>query len=212
MIKAKKTKNEIDSVKELQQMALDTLFTKQEKFNFYTSKKSATKSSPIPYSQISLVIKWKDSIGLSQSVITSLLSKVDTLKKMKDDYYVANSGKQFDSRPFESETLGNILSENQYTKFLNIKNSYKAKNYANTDWKELETRGLTNGHNKDSALNQLTAYYLARQNVYDRYANDKIQMNANLAIVNDNKPAPLKALIHARRNPSNGTIGQSYQW
>jgi hypothetical protein len=211
-IKKGKHKKFIDSIKALSLERFDSLFSATEKFQYYTSRKDVSRVSPIPYSQFSLAIKFKDSLGLSESITEALMAKSDTLKKMQDAFYAQNPNKKFDSKAFESETLSNILTEAQHTKLLIIKNKKSAINSAVNDWNELEKRGLTNGHNKDTTIIQLTNFYLARQSAYDRYAHDKIQQSTNVKMIYDNKPAALNALMHARRNPNNDTIGQSFQW
>ncbi len=204
----------IETVKTMNQSSFDSLLTPTEKFAYYTSAKYGSKTAPIPFSQLSLAVKFKDSIGIDGGVVSSLLLKLDTLKQMKDSFYSKNPGskKSLDTRAFESLTLNNLLSEDQYNKLLIIKNTAKSKNYALTDWQELQTRGLASGYDSVTTISQLAGFYLARQNAYDRYAYDAIQQSANIKSVYDNKPAALNVLMHARRNPNNDTNGQSFQW
>lgn len=211
LVQAKKPKFYIDSVKRDQQKKFIELLTPSEKFDYYTAPKTGEKS-PISYSQLSLAVKNKEILGLSEEVVAKLLQGIDTLKAKKDAFYRENSGKSFDSRPLESEMMISLLSEGQYTKLLYIKNKFKARTYAQNDWKEMETRGMAAVLNKDSTIAALTNFYIARQSAYDRYNHDKIQQSENVRLVYENRPQALNMLIHARRNPQNNTLGQSYNW
>lgn len=208
-IKAGADKKTIDSVKGASQIAFEALLTPLERFNYYVTPKYGTKPPPIPYSLISLAIKNKDTLGLSNTAINKLLLKLDTLKNMKETHFKKNGGISFNSKNFESEAIDKILTEAQETKLLTIKNKGKVKNYALDDWKELVERGLSSKYNKDSTLAALTSFYLAKQNIHDQYAHNKKKKSGALKLLNDNKPVELKALYNARKNPGNNTQGQS---
>lgn len=212
-IKNNQTEKQLDSLRKV----LDTEFSQKlnanERFNYYTGKNTSNSSvSKIPFSQLSYVIKLKDSLQLSEGVKETLLQKLDQLKVEKDSFYAKNKGKSYDARPFESETLSHLLNDDQYVKFLNIKNAKKALNYANNDWNELVQRNLSTPFNKEETVIKLTEFYLARQNTYDRYAHDKLVQNDAIKLLYENRPAALNTLLHARRNPDNDTIGNAFQW
>ncbi len=202
----------IDSVKASTESRFDSLLSTKENYKYYIGSKKVDNSYPIALTQISLAITYKDSIGLNDSAVNVLLTKLDTLKQMKASFNAQYPDKVFDSRPYESMIMTNILTEDQYSLLLNLKNKVRVKSFAESDWKELVQRGLDKNYNKDSTLSSLSDFYLARQNVYDRYAHDKIKQSANMTVIYNNRPDALKALIHARRNPGNNTIGQSYNW
>lgn len=161
-------------------------------------------------SQFALAIKFQDSIGINSSQLAAIKLCYDTLKQIQKDS--ANSVIRFDGRAFESSRLNNILTSLQYTLLLVLKNMAKAKVFALNDWKEMEMRGIIANYNKDSSINILTNFYIARESTYNRYQHDKIKQSELIKYLYANKPRVLNALFHARRNPDNNTQGQGYQW
>jgi hypothetical protein len=209
LIKLDTPEEQMDSVKKFWDSTFEAIFAAKEMFDFYTVKK---KTTPIPYSQFSLAVRYKTALGLDDAIVNTILQQNQKLRVMKESFYKGNPGKSFDSRAYESETLSNLLTDSQYVKLLAIKNKNKAKTFALQDWRELQVRGMAAGHDRDSTLTELATFYLKRQIAYDRFAHDKLKQSENVNLIYENKPAPLNALIHARRNPANDTQGQSFQW
>jgi hypothetical protein len=214
LIKVGASQRNIDSIGSFNLSKLDALFSAQEKFDYYTAPKMVKRPSPIPFCQMALAVKKRDSLGLSAAVVDSLHNRIHQLDRMINSFYKNpnNHGKSFDFRPFESAVLNNLFTDQQYTAFLSIKNRKKAANYAAKDWKELQLRKLDGHYGKDTTLQKLTAYYLAKQNNYDRYAYDQLKLNAQIKVIAEHKPVALKALVHARKSPKNDTIGQSFEF
>lgn len=73
---------------------------------------------------------------------------------------------------------------------------------AQSDWSEMELRGITGGFNKEETIDQLYGYYLKKNNTWKRFANDKIKQWAAMKALGDSKPEALKLLDPIRWNGS----------
>ncbi len=197
--------NELDSL-------FETMLTSKERYKYFTYRNYDKRSYPITMSQFSKAVQYHDTLGLSEGVVNTLLEKIEVLRKMKDQFYKFNPGRTFDSRAFESQTMTELLSEDQYTMLLTIKNKRRSYNYALNDWKEMQARQINSSFNMQETLTKLAAYYLNRNNTYDRYMHDKIKQSEAVKIIYEGKPEELTALIKARQSAENDTIGQSYHW
>lgn len=213
VIKGNATDDSVRAITNQQDSLFETMFTPTERFTYFTeTNQKKARSKPITFSQFSLAVKYKDSLSLDSVIVTTLLTKITELRKLRDDYYKANNGKYYDSRAFESSTMTDLLTEEQYTKLLTIKNTEKAKNNALNDWNELVQRNLDSTFIQDSTIKDLSKFHLARCIAYDRFAHDKLKLNDVVKAIYDAKPKAYMVLQHARRNPDNDTIGQSFQW
>lgn len=212
LIKNRNSKADIDKARNKADSLFENLLSSKEKFDYFNVI-NEKKSSAIPNSQFTIAIQFKNDIQItSDTVINAILDKIQQLRKNKDEFLAQNPGKYYDSKAFESLHLTNLLTEQQYTKLLIIKNTDRSKQYALKDWNELELRGFTAGKNKDSCVADLSKFYLARQNIYDRYAHNSIKKGEMLGILNENQPPIYKAIMHARRNPDNDTQGSNFSW
>lgn len=181
----------------------------------YYNRKADDPNTAIPvssFSQFMLAIQNKTQLGLTSTQIDSLGFFSDNLNNKKYDEAKADPTKKYDARAYESLHLNRILTNEQYRSLLIIKNTSKAKNFALNDWREIEQRGLAPNFSKDTSLIELTNFYIARECTYDRYEYDKVKQSTLISAIYANKPRVLNALVHARRNPGNNTIGQGYQW
>jgi hypothetical protein len=205
-----------DSIVTIERNKLDSIFENilepEEKFRYFTSRNYGQRSRPITPSQFSKAIEYKTQLGLTQNLVNVLLQKIEILRQKRDSFYLANPNKSFDSRAYESETMSSLLTEDQYTDLLTIKNGKKSLNYALNDWKEMQARNLDSTLNKDSTIKSLTSYYLLKNNTFDRFMHDKIRQSEALRIVYEGKPQELVILIKARRSNENDTMGSSYHW
>jgi hypothetical protein len=167
----------------------------------------------LPNSQFAIAIQYRRALELTGAQVDSLLAKAVLLKKSKEEFSKEDPFGKYDSKAFESEHMTRILTEDQYSKVLLIKNKSQAKGEAEQDWKELEQRGLSAEYNKENTLKQLNNYYLAKWCAYYRYGNDKIKQSANVKSIEEKAPKALKALKAARKynNPADPVKG-SYQW
>jgi hypothetical protein len=212
LIKENKSKRILDSVRmDLQEDWLNVLTAKQQYYYSIAVDKERSRTK-YWFTQFSFALQKKDTIKLSEAQADSMFLHIDTLNKMKNAFKKKNPGQWFESKSYESEVMTRLLTDGQYTKLLTLKNTEKAKNNALADWKDLEVRNLTGRFNKEIELQRLTEYYIEKQNVFDRYAHNKIKQSAMLKYVYDNKPKVLNVLSHARRNPKNNTQGLEYKF
>lgn len=163
-----------------------------------------------PYSQFAIALRYRDTIGLSETQINSLYNEVDNLKRMKNEYYELH-GTSYDTREYESSSCTEILTSAQYDLLLRFKNARKAKSFAESDWTELEQRSMDAEYDKEVVLEELTEYYIVRQSIYDKYRHDFVTQKAEgRGWYLDHCPEALKALIKVRRSPLNDTINQGF--
>jgi len=98
--------------------------------------------SKLPSSQFAIAVANRKTLGLTNAQVDSLLFHSAKLKQMKDSFLLKNPYGKYDSKAFETDNITKILSEDQYTKVLQIKNKSQAETEANQDWLELQQRGL----------------------------------------------------------------------
>jgi len=212
LIKENKPKKILDSIKmDLQEDWLNMLTAKQQYYYSIAVDKERSRTK-YWFTQFSFALQVKDTIKLSEALADSMFLHIDVLNKMKNAFKRKNPGQWFESKAYESEVMTRLLTDEQYSKLLTLKNTEKAKSNALTDWNDLELRKLTGRFNKEIELQRLTEYYIEKQNVFDRYAHNKIKQSAMLKYVYDNKPKILNVLAHARRNPQNNTQGLEYKF
>lgn len=210
LIKQKASSIAIDSIKqELQRRWYNILSAKQQ-YYYSTASRKENNQFKYPFSLFSLAIENRDSLKLSEALVDSIFLRIDTLKRTQDAFIKENPGKWFDSKPYQSENMNRFLSADQFSMLLTIKNTTKARSYAEKDWKEIETRGLDKNYNKDTVLKELTAFYIAKQSAFDQYEHDKLKQSSLVKYITSNKPKILNVLIHARRNPANNTLGENF--
>jgi hypothetical protein len=151
---------------------------------------------------------------LTDIQVDSLLGKAAQLKLMKDTFVRSDPYASFDSKAFETENMLKILSEDQYTKVLVVKNKSKSKSDSQKDWDEIVQRKMEGSYNKETSIKQMENYYLAKWIAYYRYGNDRVKQSANVKNIQDHMPSILKALNAARKynNPVDNTAQESYKW
>lgn len=212
LIKENKSKKILDSVKmDLQDDWLNILTAKQQYYYSIAVDKERSRTK-YWFTQFSFALQIKDTIKLSEALVDSMFLHIDALNKMKNAFKRKNPTQWFESKAYESEVMTRLLTEEQYTKLLTLKNTEKAKSNALADWNDLELRKLTGQFNKELELQRLTEYYIEKQNVFDRYAHNKIKQSTMIKYVYDNKPKILNVLAHAKRNPQNNTQGLEYKF
>lgn len=210
LIKEKKPQKLLDSIRmDLQEDWLNILTAKQQYYYSIAIDKERSKTK-YWFTQFSFALQNKDTLKLRTEIADSMFLYIDALNKMKNTFKKKNPGQWFESKAYESEAMTRLLSEEQYTLLLTLKNYEKAKSSAMKDWDEVEVRKIANAFNKEIEIKRLTEYYVEKQNTFDRYAHDKIKQNAVLKYVYDNKPRILNALIKARRTPGNDTQGVKF--
>jgi|GEM_PF-2244982 len=161
-------------------------------------------------SQFTIAVRERKALGLSAAQVDALLANAAELEKMKDAAREKDPLGKFDSKPFETEHMLQIVSEDQYRSVLIVKNRSQARADAEADWQEMQQRNLAANLNKDSTLRQLNDYYLAKWVMYYRYGNDKIKQAANVKDVFEHMPHALRVLTSARKynNPTTTVLGE----
>jgi hypothetical protein len=212
LIKQNKPVKEIDSMRQVLQIQWLNILSAKQQYYYSSALKKEGYQFKYFFSLFSLAIQNKDSLKLTEVQADSLFFKIDTLKKMQDTFLKQNPGKWFDSKAFQSEHMNRLLTIEQFNKLLVIKNTSKAYSFAEKDWSEIEQRGLAKNYIKDSAIKELTNYYIAKQSAFDQYAHDKLKQSSLVKYITDNKPKVLNALMHLRRNPANNTLGENLNW
>lgn len=183
----------------------------EQKYERYVKTVKEKAKDKYSYSQFAIAIRYKDTLGLSHMQTTAIYNYIDTLKQLKNQHY-ATHHKSLDTRAYESAHISTILTENQYTQLLIFKNQSKAEALAESDWAEVQLRGLDSIYVKEEVLGGLITYYVNRESVYNRYQHDPIIQNYMAKELYRFRPQVLRALQKARRNPENNTQGQGYRW
>lgn len=181
---------------------------RQKYDNFVLDRKSKA-SEKYTYSQFAIALRYRDTLQLTSAQVDIMYSEVQNLKNIKNAHY-QEIKESLDTRSLESGKLINLLTETQYDLLLRLKNHSKAKSIAESDWNELELRGLSTSLEKDQTLSALYEYYIQRESLYDKYRHDPIQQSEQTkAHYNNNRPVELKTLTKARRSNKNNTLGQN---
>jgi hypothetical protein len=120
-------------------------------------------------------------------------ARIDSIRTADPDAHI-------DFGAYQSAHLSQWLSDDQYNLLLSYKNRPLAIADANSDWNEMELRGLTTGLNKEDVLRQISAFYILKDNAWNRLAYDKIAQWATQRAISDSKPECLKILDPLRWN------------
>ena len=190
---------------------INALLDLEEKYNKYVKGTKELNKGKYSYTQFAIAIRFKDSLELSTDQYQTMLTYADSLKVLKKAYYDQNKS-GFDSRAYESERMTKALSNPQYDRLLTLKNTSKATMLAETDWKELEQRGIDTSFNKSVAMFELTRYYLARENTYNKYQHDLVKQKMQTRELYANRPTVIRVLQKIRRNPDNDTATKIFKW
>jgi hypothetical protein len=183
--------------------------TDRQKYDDFVFDKKSKASEKYTYSQFAIALRYKDTLQLTTSQVDIMYLEVQNLKDLKNAHY-REKKESLDTRSLESSKLVNLLTATQYNLLLRLKNHSKAKSMAESDWKELEVRGLTSSLQKDQTISALYEYYIQRESLYDKYRHDPIQQSEQTkAHYNSNRPVELKTLTKARRSNQNNTLGQN---
>lgn len=183
----------------------------EQKYNRAISTSKENAKNKYSYSQFSAALRYKDSLQISEIQEASLLSYVDTLKRMKNAYY-EKTKKSLDTRAFESQNITTVLTSSQYGKMLMLKNKRRSVSHAENDWKELELRHADSLYAKIQVIKDLTTYYSLKSSIYDMYQHDLIVQKAELRVLYSHRPTILRILEKIRRNPDNDTATKIFKW
>jgi len=168
-----------------------------------------------PKSQFKLAIKHKKLLSLTKDQVDLLVVKALELQDLKNSYKKKNEDDEYASRNFECTQMQKALTEDQYDKFLSVKNNEPAIKDAIEIWKELKQRALTQTYDSTTVVPAIKKYQLAKRMTKDRYDNDKIRQSANLKTIdNIMMPEPVRKLNAARKNNNSNDKASngSFKW
>ena len=155
----------------------------------------------VAQSQFAIALRYKELLGLRRSLTDTLLHHALRVSHLRDSVLSADPFAKTDFKAYEAYHLNNLLSEEQYSRLLFIKNRSQAAKDAQDDWDEMVLRNLATSLQKETALGQLNEYYLAKWNAYYRLAHDKLRQESNLRLLKDHQPKILKQLSAAQKQP-----------
>jgi hypothetical protein len=168
----------------------------------------------MPFSQFTIALKCKEKLRLSPQVIDSLVYYTVHTLEMYDSLMAVNPYTIPEFLGYESFHLSQLLSEEQYTRFLQFKNQPTALTEANKNWAEIKKHGLNTGLNKEQTISEISNYYIKRYSNWNRYAHDGKKQYEDMLALEDTKPIILKQLDAARRKAEseNSDNNFKYQW
>jgi hypothetical protein len=190
---------------------INDLLDSEQKFNRYISTTKENAKNKYSYSQFSAGIRYKDSLNLTATQVTTLQNYVDSVKLKKNQHY-AQFKKSLDTRAYESKNMKQILPYAQYIALLKLKNKRRAIRTAENDWKELQLRHADSSFTQVQVIADLTSYYIAKACLYDKFQDDIIKQKAEVRELYEHRPRALRLLEKARRNPDNDTAIKLYKW
>ena len=181
----------------------DTLLSRSSKYFDSTITASLMRDgSLLSSSQFAIALKYRHVLELRPTLIDTLVQYAMYVKMQHDSLLMKDPFAKSDSKVYEAQILNELLTEDQYTKLLMIKNKSQVDLDTNDDWDDMEKWGLAANLNKDATIKQLHQYYMVKWNAYYRMANDKIKQEANLKLLKDNQPKALKMLSAAKKQPN----------
>ena len=212
--------NQIDSLQQEVELTFFQIANIRTPVNTSLLKKSFVNTSLIkdgyilPLSQFTIAIRCKEILKISPFVLDSLVYYVGRMAARQDSLQRLDPFSWVDFGAYESFHLSQLLTEEQYTQLLLLKNKSNAFSEAKKDWLEMERRGLDKGLDKEKTIAEMTNYYIKRYSDWNRWAhNSRIQI-INMRRLEESKPQALKALDSARWNgePESNDNNLKLQW
>ena len=156
--------------------------------------------SLLPATQFAIALKYKDYLKLDPRLIDTLVFHAMVLAARQDSVQMRDPFVSIDFGDYESRVLSSLLTEEQYTGLLMIRNKSNAYAKARQDWVDLEKFRLTGNLNKEQTIIQIAEFYIASFSAWNRLAYDSKRQIANLRALEEIKPQILKTLEQARWN------------
>jgi hypothetical protein len=166
-----------------------------------------------PNSEFFKALQNKRALKLTKGQVDTLVEKGFELEQKMELALKENSA-AFDDKKFERDNISRILSEDQYTKYLTIKNKEKALFYAKKDWNDILQYGLAEPSDSARLFKQIHSYQLARCVATDRYVDDPSRRKANHNAIDATMPkieASLKAARKWTSKSGNAMDTKKYQ-
>lgn len=171
-------------------------------------------SSLVSASQIDIALHYATQLNLSTEQINNLQQALIDLNKKKEEFKTQNELTEYDSKVFESKTLNNILTADQYTQVLTTKYINTAQSLAKLDWEQAIKNELNNTFNEATTKTELTNYHLAVLIAYYRNAYDKELQYTSVRSIQELMPDILRILIERweYKIPYSDTPDTFFQW
>jgi hypothetical protein len=167
-----------------------------------------------PATQFALALKYKEYLQLSPAQCDSLVWQALYLSRVLDTMQLRDPFASTDFGDYEALHLTALLSEQQYTDLLMIRNKPGAYAQARRDWEDLVKFQIAQHFDKESTIIEIGNYYVARYSSWNRLAYDTKKQTDNMRALEDTKPQALKLLDQARWNPepAKATNTMKLQW
>lgn len=164
--------------------------------------------------QFTIALKYKKILELRPSLSDTLLWHAMYLDRRQDTAKAKNPFAKTDFKAYEAKWLNDLLTDEQYTKLLTLKNDATAQLDAEEDWEDMETWNIASEFEKEATIKELYKYYLAKWIAYYRLAHDKLKQEANQRMIKDLQPKALKMLSAAKKspNPVNNNANLKLKW
>lgn len=135
--------------------------------------------SPDPYFKTAFINSQQ--LALSSDQQKSLITKTFEIKQLKQRLKAANTDDRVVIRNFQCIEMQKILTSNQYSSFLTLKNTLPATGDAIELWQEMLSKGLKQKSDSSMEISKIISYQLQIRNTQDQYANDidKVQFKIN---------------------------------
>lgn len=171
-----------------------------------------------PQSDFFTAIQNKRPLKLTKQQVDSLTDKGFELENKMTLALQPNSP-AFDNKNYARENISRILSEDQYTQFLSIKNKDRALFYAKKDWNDILQYGLAQPSDSAGLFKQIEKYQLARCVATERFVNDPARRLANHQAIDASIPEIMEKLKASKKwskkggDPVTDKKNQgTYQW
>ncbi len=135
--------------------------------------------SPDPYFKTALINSQQ--LALSSVQQKLLVTKTFEIKQLKQRLKAANTDDRVVIRNFQCIEMQKILTSNQYSSFLTLKNTLPATGDAIELWQEMLRKGLKQKSDSSMEISKIISYQLQLRNTQDQYADDidKVQFKIN---------------------------------
>jgi hypothetical protein len=162
-------------------------------------------------------VEQKNYLVLTDTQVDTLIKQGFEFDKMISKSISEKSKLNFDSLKYERDHVSKILTDEQYNKFLIVRNLKIAREFAMTDWQTVKENGVATQADSAKYFKQIENYQLARCVAVDRYQGDLAHRTANLKAIDRSRPDILWRLRTAQRTKKDttsmakGYVG-TFQW
>ncbi len=154
-----------------------------------------------PTNQFEIAIKNASSLGLSNKQVQQIRKQNKVLRDTLS--FLAthpDSTNTFNKWEFESAQLQRILPDSSYRNLLVVKSQSRITADAQRMWAEASAKNITAGYNKDSTIQQLITYLLAKKVATDQYRSNKMALDSAIRQLKANAPFAVRAIANQDAN------------